>query len=557
MWFIAFESQRVASAGGLGNAVANLSEELSREGMAVTVFLPSHGMHLDEGVRERLNLRDTKVALSGARIGYDGSPHPYSIGVEEGSYSGVRYRLFKGLDRVTSRWLDERSIYGGDEATYQKTSLLARALRGYVEGKIVTAEEGSGRPSVIHMHDWHAVPAGVSAWQAFAERGKGVCRPALVFTSHLLGFKRLPWHYMSADWSGLKEPRGGQYIWVDGSFSFRSGFKEVWEAMSGGSFEKFGAYEADFVTSVSRSYLAEEVLGFVGQGIGGKSDFVHNGCDWDYQDMRKAVAKTLGPKEERGGASLPTRDEVRRFLLEEVLAEKEDREGFNRDGPLALMTGRFDRQKGVDVLLEAVPSVLKQIPESRFLLLLLPSGGNDSYADEVVKGARALSDNVRLVEGNSAGVVYQLAYLASDVYVIPSRWEPFGITALEAMATGNPVVGASTGGIKETVVDILEDEEGGTGRLVPPGDSRELARGIVSFLTVMMISRGAKGSTGSIAYESLRAAVEEDFSFGAKLRERCIKRVKENFTWAHAARKTDACYRKAGLFAEARSSAKY
>ena len=49
-----------------------------------------------------------------------------------------------------------------------------------------------------------------------------------------------------------------------------------------------------------------------------------------------------------------------------------------------------------------------------------------------------------------------LAHISADAYAMPSRWEPFGITALEAMATGNPVVGTRVGGITETVLDILD-----------------------------------------------------------------------------------------------------
>jgi starch synthase len=557
VWFVSFESQRTVSAGGLGDAVANLSEALSSEGKVVTVFLPSHGMHRDRGVRKRLGLKDAEVTLVGSRVGYDGSLHPYSIGVEEGCHSGVKYVLFKGADPTTSRWLDGRRVYGNDEATYQKMSLMARGLRGYAQEQTAAGKRFTP-PSVIHMHDWHAIPAGVSAWEAFAERRASSLRPALVFTSHLIGLKRLPWHYMSADWSGLRELEGGHRIWIGGSFRPCSGFKEVWEEMSDGSLERFGSYEADFVTSVSESYLKEDLLGYVGQGVRGKSDFVYNGCDWDYQEMRTAALKRLGLRQSRGDVFPPARSEVRSRFLEDVLAEKAGSGRFNRDGPLVLMTGRIERQKGADVLLGAVPSVLEQIPESRFLLLLMPpDGGEDSYAGEVRKEAERHPDNVRLIEGNSSRTFYQLAYLSSDLYAMPSRWEPFGITALEAMATGNPVVGTSTGGIRETVVDVVKDNAGGTGCLVPPEDSRELAKGMVSFLAAMMISDGARVDPGLIAYESLRAAVEEDPSFGAKIRERCIRRVKERFTWAHAAMRMDACYSKARRFAEARARASH
>ncbi len=549
VWFVAFESQRVAGAGGLGDAVANLSEALSRQGTPVTVFLPSHGVHKDRGVRERLGLHDAGVSLRGVRIGYDGSLHPYSIGVEEGECSRVGYRLFKGLDQTTSKWLDQRPIYGGDEEIYQKMSLMARGLRGLVDGGGF-APGRAARPSVIHIHDWHSIPAGVSAWERL---GRGGRPPALVFTSHLLGYKRLSWHYMSADWSGLAEDRGGHNVWMGGSLSYQRGFKEVWESLSDGFIEKFGSYEADFVTSVSRSYLGE-VLGFVGRDVGGKSDFVYNGCDWDYQGMMEAAGAALDPERGRGSAP-PTRRDLRRYLLEGALAEHGRRGGFNRDGPLALMTGRFDRQKGVDVLLAAVPRVVEEIPRSRFLLLLLPGGGDGSYAEEARKAAGALSENVRIVEGGSGKPIYRLAYLSADVYVVPSRWEPFGITALEAMASGDPVAGSSTGGIRETVVDLLQDRDAGTGILVPPEDSAGLARGIVSLLTLMTASEGGGGDPLAIAHEPLRRALAEDPAFGAKLRERCVRRVRENFTWEQSARKMASCYRRAEGFAEARSRA--
>lgn len=540
VWFISFESKRLAATGGLGDAVANLSESLAKR-VDVTIFMPSHGRHKHAEIISSLQLKDSDIVFSGVRIGFDGSRHPYSIGMATGNYSGVNYILFKGADPVTSKWLDEERIYG-EEITYQKMSLLARGVRAYAERKMDEKELGS-IPSVIHMHDWHAVPAGLSAWEAFEERR---VHAALLFTIHLLSFRQLPWHYMSADWSGLKDR--AHYISTDGSFRFMQGFREVWDDICGGSFEKFGCYEADFVTSVSKNYL-DQILAYTGSAIREKSGVVYNGCDWDFEKIRNTLLPTFGLLKVDG--SLAKRAQIRKRLLEKVLQSYGKKLS---DGPLVLLTGRLDRQKGVDILINAVPQVLKYLPDTRFLLLLLP-GYDDAYSRSVEKQASKFPDNLKLIIGNTS-FIYQLAYLASDIYVIPSRWEPFGITALEAMATGNPVVGSSTGGITETVVDLLHDVEAGTGILVKPEDETELAKAIVSLIAVMIAPEEEQRVMNLIKYDSLRNAVREDNSFASKLRERCIRRVKERFSWHNSSDSMQLYYETAKELAAKRAQAR-
>src|SRR5437879_9777296 len=107
------------------------------------------------------------------------------------------------------------------------------------------------------------------------------------------------------------------------------------------------------------------------------------------------------------------------------------------------MTGRLSPQKGIDILLDAVPLVRKAIPETRFLLFLLPSNDSD-LARTTLDKAEKYPDNVRVILGRHPSI-YLLSHLAADVYAMPSRSEPFGISALEAMVTGNPVVGTSVG----------------------------------------------------------------------------------------------------------------
>src|SRR5436305_4267900 len=87
--------------------------------------------------------------------------------------------------------------------------------------------------------------------------------------------------------------------------------------------------------------------------------------------------------------------------------------------------------------------------------------------------------NVRLIMGRDRPL-YLFSHVAADVYAMPSRVEPFGISALEAMITGNPVVGADVGGPRATVLDIQKYGDTGTGILTPAEDARPLSSAPIS-----------------------------------------------------------------------------
>lgn len=573
---LSFESSDVAELGGLGPAVANLARSL-RRGAEVCIFMPAHGRHHDPRLREKLHLGPVPgFASEGERRGDDGKSYPYKIGMEEGHLEGIRYFLVKGLDQSTSQWLDDWEIYDG-ELTYQKMSLFARGTREYLD--FVLEGRSARSPDVIHAHDWHVVPAAVALKQALTARGRSV---PLVFTIHLLLGKGSPWHYLSEDWCGIKdEPH---YVRAEGAWRHAT-YREVWDDMSGGKFEKFGAREADFVTSVSEAYLRSDVLPFVGRDLGENGGFIYNSCNWDERKIIQNVLSEHG-KRVKSLTAEPKRSDFRRYLLTRALGEAgtaaAQKEGARRDdesdprsasagesgsiepflddGELVLTTGRLVRQKGVDVLLKAVPEVLEVLPSAKFLFLLV-SAFDDELADSMAHGVTEYGKNVRLVLGR-VPEIYRLAHISADVYAMPSRWEPFGITALEAMVTGNPVVGTRVGGITETVLDILENGEKGTGHLAPVEDHRELARGLISFAVMMKIDEDARtgGHQGAqrlldlIPHDRVRELVAGDPKMGSAIRKNCRERVKTHFRPGNASQMAIGVYDKATRTARERTA---
>ncbi|MBA4142502.1 MAG: glycosyltransferase [Nitrosospira sp.] len=183
---------------------------------------------------------------------------------------------------------------------------------------------------------------------------------------------------------------------------------------------------------------------------------------------------------------------------------------------IVLQVGRMVPRKGVDNVIKAVAYMRR---EHNVRTRLLVVGGESDEPDPRITPEIGRLQRLAETEGGSDLVTFvgrrnramlHYYYSAADVFATTPWYEPFGITPLESMACGTPVVGSSVGGIKSTVVD------GKTGFLVPPNDFALLGQRIIELLN----------SNKLMMY----------------FKENAIRHVNENYTWTKAAHLTANMY---------------
>jgi len=149
------------------------------------------------------------------------------------------------------------------------------------------------------------------------------------------------------------------------------------------------------------------------------------------------------------------------------------------DQNLVLLIGRLVYEKGFQLALEAMPEVISKVPNTRFLV-----AGSGTHEAELHKQAEELG---LMEHGTFLGWigddVLHMLYRISDLTVVPSIYEPFGLVALEAMASECPCIAADTGGLREVVP--VE----GAGLRFRASDPEHLAEAAIQVLSDEALSR--------------------------------------------------------------------
>lgn len=178
--------------------------------------------------------------------------------------------------------------------------------------------------------------------------------------------------------------------------------------------------------------------------------------------------------------------------------------GIGKETAVILYVGRFDRRKGIETLVRAVGK--SQLRGKKDIKLIIGGGSRPGQSDGIerdrIEGIVAelgMSD-MTIFPGRLGDDTLHYYYAAADVCVVPSHYEPFGLVAIEAMASNTPVVASDVGGLQFTVVP----EE--TGLLAPPKDDAAFAEAIDRILSLDADDRNKMG-------QAARKRVEKMFSW--------------------------------------------
>jgi len=321
-------------------------------------------------------------------------------------------------DRPGNPYLGPNGLDWPDNA--QRFAALAR----------VGADIGLGaidafRPQVVQAHDWQAALA--AAYLNYAERS----RPGVVTTIHNMAFQG---HFPMSIFGELGLPP--QAISIDGV-----------EYFGGVGFLKAGLRLSDRITTVSPTYAREIMTPEFGMGLDGllrtRAAVVQgivNGID----DTVWNPATDVALPQNYSALRIDMRVRNKTALQTQMgLAPEVDR-------PLLGVVSRLSDQKGLDLLLQTLPVIIARGGQIAVL-----GSGDPMLEGSFTAAARSTPDSVACVLGYDEKLAH-LIQAGADFIVVPSRFEPCGLTQLCALRYGAPPIVARVGGLADTVIDANE-----------------------------------------------------------------------------------------------------
>ena len=327
------------------------------------------------------------------------------------------------------------------------------ALLGLAAARLAEGVNPAWQPQVLHAHDWHA--GLVAAYNAFSRRA-GKSAAGSVFTIHNLAFQGV---FARAAFAELGLPADA---WGVQGVEFHDQL----------SFMKAGLHYADRITTVSPTYAREIQTAELGAGLDGllreRSAAVSgilNGVDdavWD-PAHDALIATHFSAQRITGKAQC------------KAALQQECGLGVQDTAPLFTAVSRLTEQKGLQLLVGAIDALVE-----RGAQLIVLGSGDAAFEDAFRAAAKKHPRHVCLRQGYDEALSHRI-FAASDVTLVPSRFEPCGLTQMYALRYGSLPLVRRTGGLADTVIDCtLEDlaEERATGFVFERFDADDLLRAV-------------------------------------------------------------------------------
>lgn len=465
--FVTSEIYPFSKTGGLGDVMGALPLTLHNKGVKTAVITPFYG---------RMNLDGNKVRLvySDLSVGYPWPP--ITAEIYQADYYGMPvYFVGRG------EYFDRRYYYNTHSGDYfdncERFIFFCKAVMKWA--RLLT-----DAPAVIHSHDWQSslVPA-----YLYFERLKDSFwkNTKSVSTIHNLAFQGRFSGRLFAD-SGLPIS-----AWNMDGAEFYGDFNML----------KTGIAYSDAVTTVSPTY-AEEILGpDFGCGLEGiltkystKLTGILNGADYNVWDPRNdKFLPCCYDSEKISGKKECKKTVISEFHLSEDFENK----------PLLGFIGRIREQKGIDMLIDIIPDLMKKNAG-----LIVLGEGNLKYEAQLLELMEAYPGQLSVQIGYTEEMAH-IIQAGCDIFLMPSRYEPCGLTQIYALRFGTVPVATAVGGLCDTITPYPSKEA--TGFTFEKSESSLFLKGVEKALTVWKNKKEWRAM--------VKRAMEKEFSWSRSAEE--------------------------------------
>lgn len=394
-------------AGGLADVMGSLPKALVELGHDVQVVLPKYDLIPDEYKAQLAPGDELKFQFQGDKQ----LCSTYKLNLQ-----GVDF-IFVENEALFSRG----KIYGEPD-DHVRFAFLSRSVLAVVEMQ-------QKQVDILHVHDWHTamIPFLLKEDSRYAAIRENI---KTVLTIHNLQFQgNFPKAIFKEDFEM------DESFYNNGTIEWNGHFSQL----------KTGILYADQVTTVSPAYRDEILTSHYGEGLdsllkekGESLIGILNGLDTEFYNP--ATDKVIEMEYDRTSLerkAVNKRAVQKRFGLPE-----------RGDIPLLTMVSRLTGQKGIDVLQPLLPELLAS-SDIQFVLL---GSGEAQYVDFFKELSEEFPEKVKAYIGFDEDLAHML-YAGADIFLMPSHFEPCGLSQLISMRYGTVPVANKTGGLKDTVIE--------------------------------------------------------------------------------------------------------
>ncbi len=398
--------------GGLADVVGSLPREIKRLRNAdVRVALPLYKIIIDKYGEQMTHLLDFKITVGRKKNVY--------VGVKTLKHQNIDYYFIDNLFSFGSR--DQIYNYGDESerfAFFQLAVLEALPRLGFI-------------PDIVHVHDWHTAMIPVLLRTKYKDLGAKT-----VLTIHNLAYQGV-FPLLDHGFFGIE---------YDPAFEFE-GFL---------NFLKAGIVTADLVTTVSETYAREILTDYYGYGLqrllkarGTQLVGILNGISYTDFDPKTdpLIKRNYTCQDYRAGK------QENKLELQDVT-----RFEFPADKPLIGFISRLVNQKGIDLIRRVFDEMLA-VDDFYFMVL---GDGEQEYHDYFLGLMGRFPERVYVKIGYDNPLAHKI-YAASDIFLMPSKFEPCGLSQMIALKYGSIPIVRETGGLLDTVEPFNEYELTGNG----------------------------------------------------------------------------------------------